>query len=384
MTTPKCCMLIAIALVVAALSLAQASAAVGAEYFVTPKGSDEGDGGPRAPWKTISRGLTALQPGDTLTIGPGTYREACRVTVKGTREAPVVVRCAPGCVLEAPDGNGFVIDRATHLTVAGLAIRGAKEAAFVLAGCDYVTIEGCLIADSAACGVRISGSDHVTVSKCDISGTVDGDAVHAATSEHVSVTDCKISDNARSAVRLSAKAGAGDGLMTGCTVARNIMKANGAKGGAVILLEGVEKSFVENNVCDRNFDGAVACVKGEASKAGSRNRISGTVIKPEPGRSTYGIKLADGSTNAHLEQNTIDMDTGLSLVVDEASSKGFRSSFNFFAGKAEPRFSWKGTQMSLSQWQAATGQDTDSHASGPGNAPVGQQPAPSQDATGAK
>jgi hypothetical protein len=192
-------------------------------------------------------------------------------------------------------------------------------------------------------------------------------------------------ENARNAVRLSGKVGEGDGLMTGSTVARNIIKGNGAKGGAAILFEGVEKSFIENNVCDNNLDAGVSCIKGEALKAGSRNRITGTVIRFEPGKGTYGIKIADGSTNTRLEQNTIDMDSGPAFVVDEASAKGFKSSFNFFAAGEKVRLSWKGTEMGLGKWQAETGQDMDSHASEPGaTTPPGQAPAPPTGAPGAK
>ena len=43
-------------------------------YHISPSGSDAADGSVSAPWATLPRAQRALQPGDTLWIGSGTYR----------------------------------------------------------------------------------------------------------------------------------------------------------------------------------------------------------------------------------------------------------------------------------------------------------------------
>ena len=56
-----------------------------AEFFVNQQGSDENGGATRArAFLTIERGVDALQPGDTLTIGPGEYRVLYENTHFGT------------------------------------------------------------------------------------------------------------------------------------------------------------------------------------------------------------------------------------------------------------------------------------------------------------
>ena len=53
--------------------------AEGADYFVNKQGNDANDGASRATsFLTIQKGVDALKPGDTLTIGPGEYLESVR------------------------------------------------------------------------------------------------------------------------------------------------------------------------------------------------------------------------------------------------------------------------------------------------------------------
>jgi hypothetical protein len=65
----------------------------GAEYFVGLNGRDDADGRSReTAFRTVQKGVDALQPGDTLTIGPGEYFE--RVTRKdlGNADVDTIIR----------------------------------------------------------------------------------------------------------------------------------------------------------------------------------------------------------------------------------------------------------------------------------------------------
>lgn len=387
--------------------------ALAAEYVVTPSGADTNDGTRQAPFQSVGRGLAALKPGDTLIIGPGVYRESSSLTVKGTKEQPVAIvgvavtvqkcpKCGtqsrpaaggqgetpeadkcPKCgaqtqsdvaepCIQAAGPDGLRVTDSTYVTVMGLKITGAKEAGVVISRCDRVTIEGCAIADNAKWGVRVSLSDHIKVGKCEISGTSDGDGVYVSATEHPEVSDCKILKNAFCGVLVSgnAKEG-GDGVVTGATVSRNIISENGSKGGAAIRLEGVEKSTIENNMCDKNLSSGIECVKGEAARAGSRNVLSGNVVRFLPGKGTCGMLFADGGTHIRLVQSMLTVGNGPAISVDEASAKDFKSSYNFFPLEAGPvRLSWKGESMDFPRWQQVTGQDADSHVGSPASVPA--------------
>lgn len=71
--------------------LLAATIAHAADYYVSPSGSDGNDGAITRPFKTIARALTAVQPGGTVWIRGGTYRESLRIDKVGTASAPIVI-----------------------------------------------------------------------------------------------------------------------------------------------------------------------------------------------------------------------------------------------------------------------------------------------------
>ncbi|MBE6406434.1 MAG: DUF1565 domain-containing protein [Lentisphaerae bacterium] len=68
------------------------SSLAGKEYFTGTNGSDSNPGTEHAPFKTIQKGVNILQPGDTLTILPGIYRESVTWRFNGSAEKPTTVR----------------------------------------------------------------------------------------------------------------------------------------------------------------------------------------------------------------------------------------------------------------------------------------------------
>ena len=76
------------ALLAAASPLARAT-----EFFVSKEGNDANAGTTRAAaLATIQKGMNALQPGDTLTIGPGEYHEAVKRTDMGSADKDTIIR----------------------------------------------------------------------------------------------------------------------------------------------------------------------------------------------------------------------------------------------------------------------------------------------------
>ncbi|MGV3660459.1 MAG: right-handed parallel beta-helix repeat-containing protein [Prosthecobacter sp.] len=111
-TLPRVLLVLAVLFVLAAQPGATA-----AEWFVSKHGNDTATGSSEAaPFATIGKGMTALKPGDTLTILPGEYFEAVQTTASGTAEAPITIRAKiPGSVLMRGD-----VQLAGFLPVAGV------------------------------------------------------------------------------------------------------------------------------------------------------------------------------------------------------------------------------------------------------------------------
>lgn len=67
-----------------------------ATWHVAPGGDDAGDGGEQSPFRRIARALEAAQPGDTVLLRDGTYRETIQPARDGRPDAPITLAAAPG------------------------------------------------------------------------------------------------------------------------------------------------------------------------------------------------------------------------------------------------------------------------------------------------
>ncbi len=67
-------------------------------YYVSVKGDDNNPGSELQPFRTINRGVRVLQPGDTLLVKAGTYKEALNNSIPSgvSWERPVTLQAFPG------------------------------------------------------------------------------------------------------------------------------------------------------------------------------------------------------------------------------------------------------------------------------------------------
>ena len=87
---------IVVALVAAVLAvvsgLSAPAHAQGSAYWVDPAGSDTNAGTTSAPFKTLQKALDVAQPGTTINLRAGTYREAVITKRAGTAAAPITIK----------------------------------------------------------------------------------------------------------------------------------------------------------------------------------------------------------------------------------------------------------------------------------------------------
>ena len=133
---------IGLALVVAALVVVSGlwtpARAAGAVYYVSPTGSNSNSGtSSSAPFKTLQKALDVAQPGTTINLLAGTYREAVTTKVAGTAAAPIRItgpengKAIGGrykAVLYGVGGRVFSINH-SYYTLDGFTIDGQEKIA---------------------------------------------------------------------------------------------------------------------------------------------------------------------------------------------------------------------------------------------------------------
>jgi len=79
----------------------------GKVIFVSPKGSDKNSGlSSKKPLRHISKALELAQPGDTVVLLPGHYREKVKTVRDGTPDRPITIIGSPGAVIYGNDKPG--------------------------------------------------------------------------------------------------------------------------------------------------------------------------------------------------------------------------------------------------------------------------------------
>src|SRR3954468_259925 len=61
-------------------------------HYVSPSGSDSGDGSELHPWASIQHADLLVRPGDTVVVGDGTYRGDITLASSGTAQHRIVYK----------------------------------------------------------------------------------------------------------------------------------------------------------------------------------------------------------------------------------------------------------------------------------------------------
>lgn len=107
------------------------------DHVVAPWGNNAGPGTNAQPWRTLTHAMRQLQPGETLYIRNGTYRnQMAFVNTRGRADAWIKIRPYPGenPVIEGQDGTSseglkvwgaiHLVEPAAYLDFRGLHLRG--------------------------------------------------------------------------------------------------------------------------------------------------------------------------------------------------------------------------------------------------------------------
>ena len=137
----------------------------GTEWFVAPGGT--GSGTSVAPFGKIQSALDVAQPGDTITIRPGTYNEAIKTVRNGAAGQPIRVRAEAGhgSVLVTVSGRVLGVFHA-YVTVDGVILDGqygVSDTVKIGSGGHYFTLRNSEVRRSTADLIDMSAPHGVLI-----------------------------------------------------------------------------------------------------------------------------------------------------------------------------------------------------------------------------
>jgi hypothetical protein len=149
-----------------------AAAQQGHVYYVAPQGNDSGPGTLQSPWLTLDRAARSLNPGDTVYLREGTYRERLIPLTSGSEaDGCITYASYPGEVailygqdIQVPVDEGLVhLGGREYIRIQGLHVLHSAYAGILADGCGHIIIEGNRTYDSTSSGIGVWDSHDVTV-----------------------------------------------------------------------------------------------------------------------------------------------------------------------------------------------------------------------------
>jgi len=136
--------------------------------------SDSGPGSDTQPFCTIGAAASAVQPGQTVVVEPGSYSDTT-ISVQGTAQAPITFDAIEGAIVSGPVAGtpALAISGARNVALDGFSGSGSSAPAFdVTGGSSGITINGGFAySNSALPAIEVDGtSSDVTVSRMAIRG----------------------------------------------------------------------------------------------------------------------------------------------------------------------------------------------------------------------
>jgi parallel beta-helix repeat protein len=331
-------------------------------WYVSATGNDANAGSATAPWKTLQKAADSVQAGDTVIVKAGNY-VGFDLRTDGTADKRITFRGESGAAIttrNAATPDGINLEGADYVTIEGFAVNGMERAGIRSVENNNVVLRNNTANANTGWGILTAFSDDLLIEGNTITGSKTQSGIHLSNSgDRPVVRGNTISGNYLNGIFLDGDAtSGGDGIITGAVVEANKIFENGTGGGSAIDGDGVQNSLIQNNLVYNNHRGGITLYKQYGGGASTGNKVvNNSVVNAADGN--WALNLQSGSTNNTILNNVLlsRSSTMGSVNVSPDSRTGLVSNYNAVMS----RLRTDGTNnITLAQWQSATGQDKNS------------------------
>jgi len=362
-------------------------------YYVSPTGSNTGQGTAASPWLTLQYAADHASAGDTVNVLAGDYA-GFDLRHGGTATNPLTFLAQPGATIDRviPGGraDGINIENASYVTVNGFTLLGTgnpatSEAGIRVVGDGFdspnafsrgVVVQNNRVDQWGKWGIFTGFSDDLQILNNEASRSAQQHGIYVSNSaDRPIIRGNRVWGNAAAGIHMNGDIDTGntalpgvDGIISNAVVEKNVIYGNGggsaytAGGGSAINADGVQNSVFRNNLLYDNHATGIALFQIDGGGPSSGDTVvNNTVVNAANSR--YALLVANGAVNSTLFNNIVyNLNPSLtrgSISLDADALPGFKSDYNFL----DPRFEASGVPVnSLLLWQTATGGDAHSTA----------------------
>jgi parallel beta-helix repeat protein len=348
------------------LWLATSFPAVAAQFFVATSGNDAAAGSAAAPWRTLQKAASVVNPGDVVNVRPGNYA-GFNLTRSGSPTAPISFLAAPGVLIDQANpvrtDQGINLENASHIIIDGFSVTGMARAGIRSVGVDgsrfasHVTIRNVHSYNNGYWGILTGFVHDLVIENNELFGSVNEHGIYVSNSGDRPVIRNNVSWGNRSNgihVNGDAEQG-GDGIISGAQITGNIIYDNGRGGGSGINMDGVQNSRIENNLIYGNHASGISLYRIDGGGASSGNVVANNTIY-QAADARWALNVQNAAVNNTVRNNILlNQSSRGAIDISADSLAGFTSDYNVV--KSRFTTSGGGSYLALAQWQAATGQD---------------------------
>ncbi|WP_033220847.1 right-handed parallel beta-helix repeat-containing protein [Kitasatospora phosalacinea] len=263
-------------------------------------------------YATLREALEVAEPGDTLTVRAGTFREAVLVD----KPVTLVAEQGPGSVRISPPESavrgGTALTVTAAATVRGLVVEGSDRSApaVLLAGADGAVLADCRVETSSSVGVELTDGARARLVNCVVENP-SGLGVRLRAQAQAELVDCEVVSAGQS----------GLAVLAGSRLRAERVKVRRAGGAGVLLADpGTLAELTGCEVSEVRGSG----VQAEAQAVGrltdcAVHRVSGNGLSLDT-----GAELELTSCRVHeVPENAADLRGGAKLTLRQVTVQGF-------------------------------------------------------------